>query len=270
MNKFMRDMVGPNIRFFADDGDADVGSGPSIDTSSQSQADIDTGAVSKPWTDGAAYSSWDDDTKTSMAKFKSEADAVKAYPELNKKIGSMIAPPDGDTTKQRDILAKLGMPDKPEGYKFTYPDGFPEERQMDDREKGEFLAFAHQAGLLPAQLQESINYMAGKALSADRMAIPNAIKSATAHIHTNCPDDGQQVAQFARQLVEEHGGEGALDMVFAKNGQPINGPLCVMLGRIGEQAYGTVGFHQGTQQQQIEMRQNSLKLKTQYPNTPDD
>jgi len=272
MNRFLRDLLGPNIRFFAGEGgDEGGGSGGDIKTTAPIKPDITTGDVTKHWTEGSAYSSWDADTKTSMAKFKSEVDAVKAYPQLNKKLGSMIAPPDGDVAKRRDILSKVGvLPQNPEDYDFKYPDGFPEDRQMDDREKGEFQAFAAGADLLQDQVQKAIDYMAGRAMAADRTAIPNAIKVASAHIHTECPDDGPQVAQFARQLVEEHGGEGALDMVFAKNGQPINGPLVVMLGRIGEQAYGTVPFHQGTQQQQIEMRRNRLKMKQRYPNTPED
>ena len=270
MNRFMQ----RNMQFYEEPG---AGGGDPLTTNARAApAPLDTGNTGQHWSEGAAYSAWDADTRTAMAKFATEADAVKAYPELHKKQGTMIAPPDftGDPAKadanQRDILTKMGLPEKPEGYEFKYPDGFAQENHMSDREKGEFLTWAHQQGLLPGQVQGMVDYMVGRTEAASRTAIPEAIKAASEHVRAACPDDAQDVAQWARQILEEHGGEGALDMVFHTNGQPINGPLCVLLGRIGEQAYGTEPFHQGTQQQQLEHRQNKVALKRRYPNTPDD
>ena len=281
MNRFMRDMFGPNIRFFAEgdtggDGDGSGGAGDGdIVTKAAVKPDITTGDVTKPWTDGVK--GWDDATKTSMGKFKTAEDAAVGYVELQKKMGTMIAPPGTETdpvkanAQHRDFLVKSGlMPETKEQYVMDYPAELPEERQMGDRETEEFKVFADGQNYTQGQVKELLGFMTNQALASDRMATPNAIKNASAYIHEHCPDDAQEIAQFARQLTEEHGGEGMLDMVFAPNGQPINGPLCEMLGRIGEQAYGTQPFHQGSQQQQVEMRRNSLKMKQRYPRTPQD
>ena len=273
MNKFLRKLLGPNIRFFAEEGAPGAVSDPIETKPPDDPPPVDTGAVKKNWTE--SVDGWDTDTQKAMAKFATPQDAAKGYVELQKKQGTMISPPDPNAkpeeaaAKQRDILSKLGLPDESSGYEFKYPAELDEKKHMGDRERAEFLTMAHQEGMLPNMVQGVINFMSNSNLSSERTAIPDAIKNANTLIRAEYPETAVEMMQFSRQVAEEFGGEEAVNRLFSVDGKPIDGLMNVLLAKVGEQAYGETPFHHGTTQQRVEAQKTQLKLKQRYPKTED-
>ncbi len=64
-----------------------------------------------------------------LAKYKSEADVLKAYTSLERKLGAMISIP-GENATQDDwqkYEKKIGVPETADGYEFTLPEGSNED-----------------------------------------------------------------------------------------------------------------------------------------------
>lgn len=88
-------------------------------------------------------------------RFPDAAAAVKAHLEAEKLIGrkGIIPPKEGDPPEVAAAYrAALGVPEKPEGYAFTKPDGVPDAVWTEDG-LGKLRAWAHELGLTPAQAQ---------------------------------------------------------------------------------------------------------------------
>lgn len=79
--------------------------------------------------------------------------AVKSYRELEAHASKALRPPGEDATAEEwdAFYAKLGRPEKPEGYEFALPEGLPEDLPYDDTFAQKFKAWAHDQGLTPKQ-----------------------------------------------------------------------------------------------------------------------
>ncbi len=80
--------------------------------------------------------------------------AMKSYRELASKLGEKTLAPPSDEAGQdewNDFYAKIGRPEKPDGYQFSLPEGVPENVPYDQNFALEFRNWAHEAGLTPKQ-----------------------------------------------------------------------------------------------------------------------
>jgi hypothetical protein len=140
----------------------------STETGAPAQADTapaTTALATDNGSGGVVDSGWitalpEDTRKTAEAKnWRSPADAVKSYLDLQRAYTdvtqSAIKPPSADAPKEEwdAFAAKLGRPEKPDGYEFKLPEGLPETFPYDDTSAAKFKAWAHEAGLSPKQAQ---------------------------------------------------------------------------------------------------------------------
>jgi len=95
--------------------------------------------------------------------YKSPADLAQAYAHAEKAIGAdkIVVPRDGvwDATAR----AKLGVPEKPDGYKVARPE-LPQGIAYDENFEKAMLPVAHRLGLTPTQVNELV-----KAVSTHRL-----------------------------------------------------------------------------------------------------
>lgn len=118
-----------------------------------------SGGEVKGWFDGLQ-----DEGNRSVAQAKGwhnkDLDSVLGeYRTLERRLTevttSAIKPPSPDAPKEEwdAFAAKLGRPEKPDGYAFKLPEGLPETFPYDDTSAAKFKAWAHEAGLSPRQAQ---------------------------------------------------------------------------------------------------------------------
>lgn len=100
--------------------------------------------------------------------WKSPADPIKGYKELEKLVGhEKIAMPKKDAQGNYEkgelerVLMQLGMPKDPKGYKVSQGFKLPEGITLDDKFMAEFTAEAHKVGLLPHQYSFVMDKLAG-------------------------------------------------------------------------------------------------------------
>ena len=97
-------------------------------------------------------------------KFASPTDAVKAHREAQRQISRMISVP-GDGASPEEIAKyrkAIGIPESPDGYRITIPDGLPDAiRPDDDASKAmqaDFVGAMHAAGAPPAAVQAAVDW----------------------------------------------------------------------------------------------------------------
>lgn len=83
--------------------------------------------------------------------YKAPADIIAAYRSLESKLGEKVPQrPDPETGTQEDWDAwhsHIGRPEKPEEYKFSMPEGVPENIPYDNVYADSFRQAAHEAGI---------------------------------------------------------------------------------------------------------------------------
>jgi hypothetical protein len=78
---------------------------------------------------------------------------------LGQKANAVVIPDkDAPAEAWKPVLAKLGVPDTPDGYGLKVPENLPEGVTVDEAEIKEFAGFAHQLGLTPAQVAKLQEY----------------------------------------------------------------------------------------------------------------
>jgi hypothetical protein len=100
--------------------------------------------------------SLDADTRTLVEQkgWKDANAAMKSYRELVSKLGEKtLAPPAEDAGQDEwdGFYAKMGRPEKPDGYQFNMPEGVPEDMPYDGHFAMKFKNWAHEEGLSPRQ-----------------------------------------------------------------------------------------------------------------------
>lgn len=105
----------------------------------------------------------------SIKKFEgtSIGDVLKSYGELEKKLGSRVAPP-GPDAKPEEIAAwrkTVGAPEKPDDYKIEKPENVPAEMWNAELVKG-FQGVAHELHLSPAQAGKLAEWWNGQQMGA--------------------------------------------------------------------------------------------------------
>jgi hypothetical protein len=79
-------------------------------------------------------------------------------------IGNSVRVPGDDATAEdwQKFYAKVGRPEKADGYEFKLPEGLPEDLPYDAEFASEFKAWAHETGLTPKQAQALHDKFVGK------------------------------------------------------------------------------------------------------------
>ena len=92
----------------------------------------------------------------SLENFKDMGDFVKSYLSAQKIVGAdKISVPNKFATEDdwKAVFNKLGAPEKPEDYKYSFKDG-----EVDKELISSFNQEAHRLGLLPQQAESLIKY----------------------------------------------------------------------------------------------------------------
>lgn len=93
---------------------------------------------------------------------------LDSYRNAEAQLGKALVPP-GDDASDEDheaFYAKLGRPEKPDGYQFKMPDGLPEDFAYSDELAKEFKDWAHAEGLSPRQAQRLHDRFVGQQAAA--------------------------------------------------------------------------------------------------------
>ena len=92
----------------------------------------------------------------SLSNFKDMGDFVKSYLSAQKIVGADKIPVPNKFATEDDwkaVFSKLGAPDKPEDYKYSFKDG-----ELDKDLVASFNVEAHRLGLLPKQAESLIKF----------------------------------------------------------------------------------------------------------------
>lgn len=151
--------------------------------------------------------------------WKSPADALTAYQNLETHLGRAIVPPGADAKPEdwAPVYDKLGRPQAPDGYTgVARPADLPADYLPDDDLSG-FRAAAHTAGLSDRQAQAMFGWIAGRGKSqfdaareADAKVEPELRGKWGAAYDAN--------VEVARRAAKAFGGDGVLDMLEKKMG----------------------------------------------------
>lgn len=199
----------------------------------------------------------DEDTrKTADAKnWSNPAAAVKSYNDLFReftdvKQKSLTLPTDdAQPDDWNAFYAKLGRPEKPEGYEFKLPEGLPENFPYDGKNAVEFKNWAHAAGLTPRQAQAVHDqFVKHTATTVAAMAEANSKAAQTAHESLvkvwGDPESTtyKRNQELANRAIRQQGGEELVSELKAINALGPNGEvktprLAMALAKIGESLY---------------------------------
>jgi hypothetical protein len=224
-------------------------------------ASTDAAATSNGSTAAAADNDWtaalpEDTRATVTAKgWKSPGDAVKSYTDLMReytetKTKALIIP--ADDAKPEDwkaFHAKMGVPEKPEGYDFKLPEGLPENLPYDGKNAEKFKLWAHEAGLSPKQAAAVHDkYMQDYAGTLGELQAANAKAVETAHdaIVKSWGDPSTDAykrnTELANRAIRNLGGTELLNELksigaFGPNGEVKSPRLALAFAKMGEENY---------------------------------
>lgn len=190
----------------------------------------------------AAVKSWTDDlgelkSHPAAQKFKSPADLLKSYVNLEKTIGKdKIALPGKDAKPEeiKAFFAKLGVPESPDGYKL--PDvKLPESAgTINPNVQKEFLAKAHEIGLTPQQVSALYEWQAGSitsALSQKEAAAAESVQKSEAALRKEFGRAYDEKISTAKKVIAAFGDDGMKEVIAGEIG---NNPAFVrFLAKIG-------------------------------------
>lgn len=125
--------------------------------------------------------------------------------------------PEAEAKEWDAFYAKLGRPEKPDGYEFKLPEGLPENLPYDAEKAAQYKQWSHQAGLTPKQAQ-IVHDLAAKAAVADFTKAQEALVARGEAAHGEIvkawgakgSDAYVQNVQFADRFIKNNGGEALL------------------------------------------------------------
>ena len=110
-------------------------------------------------------------TNPSVQRYKTPEDLAKAYISLEARMGieperRLDLPKDpADAAAMREVWAKLGLPDKPDGYGITL-DGVEGATDADKSMLAKFTAFAHEKGMPAGFAKAAFEFWTGESAQA--------------------------------------------------------------------------------------------------------
>ena len=156
-------------------------------------------------------------------------DLVKSFLHAQKLVGSNKIPvPNKHATDQdwQEVFSKLGAPETPDGYKYSFKDG-----EVDLNQIKSFNETAHKLGLLPKQAEGLIKYY--NELNTNQAAELES-KAADAQLATETELKKEFGPQFAKRLDQAKRlavnslGSDFLENTFLKDGSRLGDNLTVI------------------------------------------
>lgn len=226
-------------------------------------ATVDTGSTAAATNDWTA--ALDEETRaTAAAKgWKSPADAAKAYLHSQRSFSELqqkaLVPP-GDDAKPEELdafYAKLGRPEKPDGYEFKLPEGLPEAFPYDATMADKFKNWAHQAGI-PSKQAQTLHDQYVKDIAAQMTAAQEAQAKVIEQSHEALvkawgdpsSETYKRNQELANRALRQQGGSeliGELKSLGAlgPNGEVKTPRLAQMLAKVGQELYAEDTLYAG-------------------------
>lgn len=181
-----------------------------------------------------------------------------------------LTPPKDDATPEewQAFYAKIGRPEKSEGYEFNAPKEMPAGLPYDGESATAFKSWAHEAGLSPRQAQtlhdRFVTHQSGLFANATDAAVRQADAAAGDLIKVwGEPDSAgfKEKVQHADLFIRNNGGDALLTELKSKgllapNGSILSPVLAQAMAKAGK-AYAEDGFVSGgapTSRQSLEKR----------------
>lgn len=220
-----------------------------------SEADsVDTGpGLERPQQSGSSADAWrenvPDQYRRTAEKFKSPADVIQSYAELERKFGNAVELPRGENgEEQRGALYdRLGRPETPEGYEVTLPEGLSEELALsedDIQRQDRFLSEAHRIGLSSEQAQAAVDWYYGELqgqLSANQLQGSDDTAELTSQLRKEWGQNYDKNIEYGRRAVSAFGDDETIDQLEGIVG---SAQVVRMMARIG-QSMGEAGIQNG-------------------------
>lgn len=249
-------------------GTVDAGSAPAATTvpATVTASDFTSGlqsAEDREWVKTKGYDKID--PLVSDARY---ADKLKG--ELSELKSKALTPPKDDATPEewQAFYAKIGRPEKSEGYEFNVPKEMPAGLLYDGESATAFKSWAHEAGLSPRQAQtlhdRFVTHQSGLFANATDAAVKQADAAAGDLIKVwGEPDSAgfKEKVQHADLFIRNNGGDALLTELKSKgllapNGSILSPVLAQAMAKAGK-AYAEDGFVSGgapTSRQSLEKR----------------
>lgn len=169
----------------------------------------DAGGKAPEWRAGIE----DEKLRDFAGRFTTPVDAVKVAFDLRQKLGKAIMRPGKDATdEERAAFHKaLGVPEKPDGYKYKRPEDLGVElTDRDGERETAFLELAHAQGFTPGQAAATLDFLYHdmdeentgmvKALTAGR-------EKAEAELKKEWGEEYKANAEYAHRAATAYGGD---------------------------------------------------------------
>ncbi len=184
--------------------------------------------------------------------------AMKSYRELSSKLGekTLEAPADdADTDTWNAFYAKMGRPEKPEGYQFSLPEGVPENVPYDQNFANEFRVWAHEAGLSPKQANalhgKYVRQVAagmGQQAEARSQAVEKAHKTITQEWGEPEGEEYKRNVEMARRAMTQLGLREDLTtagIIDPESGMITSAKTALALARVGRKMFSEDSMYSG-------------------------
>jgi hypothetical protein len=177
-----------------------AGAGGASSAPPQGQAAAGT-APAQDWRSSLAPDLRSDQT---LAKYQGVDALAKAHIELQRTIGGRVKVPGENDAPEvvAQFRKALGVPEAPDGYQLTRPDGFPADR-WDAAGEAEFRKIAHAHGIPPKAAQEIMSAYAARQ-AATYKAIEDARAATVENLRRDWGDKFDAQQALADQAIEAH------------------------------------------------------------------
>lgn len=158
-----------------------------------------------------------------LTQFKTIGEMGKAFLDRDGKLqNSVLLPGEKATAEEKAAYyAKLGRPDKPDGYEITKPADLPESLPYDPALATEYQKFAFEAGLSKSQAKAAWDFYFGLAKNGTEIQAKEIEKAQTDGINTLKTDWGAKFdgnKKIAEIAFKKYGKEAASLLDEAKIG----------------------------------------------------
>ena len=168
-------------------------------------------------------------SEKSLENFKDMGDFVKSYLSAQKIVGADKIPVPNKFATEDDwkaVFNKLGAPEKPEDYKYSFKDG-----EVDKELLSSFNEQAHKLGLLPQQAESLIKYYndinEGSSIQAEEKATETRLHTENELKREFGPQYTKRLDQ-AKRLASSTLGSEFLNNTFLQDGSRLGDNIAVV------------------------------------------
>jgi hypothetical protein len=190
----------------------------------------------------------------SIKGWKTPADTIKSYSELEKLVGheKIALPKKNDKGEYNPgeferVMGQLGLPKDPKEYKTSVNFKLPDGVALDDKFMGEFKAEAHKAGLLPSQYAFVMDKLANvlqQGTTLQKEASEKSFNDAALNLRTKWGVAYEQKTAIANKILQTFVDKGvSADVVKRFGNDPAIIELLANVGsNLSEESMSKVGM----------------------------